>query len=151
MLISMEELIPILQVAVGPVVVISGVGLVLLTLTNRLGRVIDRSRLLTAELRQAPPAEREHIEAQIAILIERGTRLRRSITWALLCALFAALLVIALFVGSLARAGVAWLVSTFFVLSMVSLILSLLDFILDIHQALGALKIELSQAGARDR
>lgn len=150
MLISMEELIPILQVAVGPVVVISGVGLVLLTLTNRLGRVIDRSRLLTAELRQAPTEDRERLEAQIAILMERGTRLRRSITWALLCALFAALLVIVLFVGSLARAGVAWLISAFFVLSMISLILSLLDFILDIHQALGALKIELSQASARD-
>ena len=40
------DLVPILQMAVGPVILISGVGLLLLSMTNRLGRVIDRSRLL---------------------------------------------------------------------------------------------------------
>jgi hypothetical protein len=35
-------MIPVLQVAIGPVILISGVGLLLLTLTNRYGRTIDR-------------------------------------------------------------------------------------------------------------
>jgi hypothetical protein len=37
------ELIPVLQVAIGPVILISGVGLLLLTLTNRFGRAVDRA------------------------------------------------------------------------------------------------------------
>ena len=37
----LHELIPVLQVAIGPVILISGVGLLLLTLTNRFGRIID--------------------------------------------------------------------------------------------------------------
>ena len=39
---SLHELIPVLQVAIGPVILISGVGLLLLTLTNRFRRAIDR-------------------------------------------------------------------------------------------------------------
>ena len=37
---SLEKIIPMLQVAIGPVILISGVGLLLLTMTNRLGRAI---------------------------------------------------------------------------------------------------------------
>jgi hypothetical protein len=48
----LNDLIPVLQVAVGPVILISGVGMLLLTLTNRFGRVIDRSRALADALRK---------------------------------------------------------------------------------------------------
>jgi hypothetical protein len=41
---SLEQIIPELQDAIGPVILISGVGLLLLTMTNRLGRAIDRAR-----------------------------------------------------------------------------------------------------------
>jgi len=55
---SVEELIPVLQTAIGPVILISGIGLLLLTMTNRLGRVIDRARGLSAELLTADDAAR---------------------------------------------------------------------------------------------
>ncbi len=45
-MISIKELIPVLQVAIGPVILISGVGLLLLSMTNRLSRVIERARNL---------------------------------------------------------------------------------------------------------
>ena len=41
---SFEQIIPELQDAIGPVILISGVGLLLLTKTNRLGRAIDRAQ-----------------------------------------------------------------------------------------------------------
>ena len=47
----MKELIPLLQTAIGPVILISGVGLLLLSMTNRFGRIIDRSRILAHEMR----------------------------------------------------------------------------------------------------
>ena len=37
----LTDLVPILQMAIGPVILISGVGLLLLSMTNRLGRAID--------------------------------------------------------------------------------------------------------------
>ena len=47
---SLEQIIPVLRDAIGPVILISGVGLLLLTMTNRLGRAIDRARQLQNEL-----------------------------------------------------------------------------------------------------
>ena len=42
--------IKFLQACITPVAMISGVGLLLLTITNRLGRVVDRTRQLVADL-----------------------------------------------------------------------------------------------------
>ena len=39
-----------LQSCITPVALISGIGLLLLTITNRLGRTIDRTRQLVADL-----------------------------------------------------------------------------------------------------
>jgi len=57
----LQQLIPVIQTAVGPVILISGVGLLLLSMTNRFGRVLDRARLLARELPVAAATEREHL------------------------------------------------------------------------------------------
>jgi hypothetical protein len=41
---SVVQLIRILSASIAPVIVISGVGLLLLSMTNRYGRVIERAR-----------------------------------------------------------------------------------------------------------
>ena len=50
---SLANLIPSLQLSIGPVILISGIGLILLSMTNRFGRVIDRARHLTRDLHGA--------------------------------------------------------------------------------------------------
>ena len=42
--------VQILTASIAPVIVISGVGLLLLSITNRYGRAIDRARLLMRDL-----------------------------------------------------------------------------------------------------
>ena len=42
---TVPELLPILQSSIGPVILISGVGLLLLTLTNRFGRTVSEKPL----------------------------------------------------------------------------------------------------------
>jgi hypothetical protein len=49
---TLDQLIPVLQMAIGPTILISGVGMLLLVMTNRLGRTIDRARHVVAILRQ---------------------------------------------------------------------------------------------------
>jgi hypothetical protein len=41
----LNDLMTTLQLSIGPVILISGVGLILLSMSNRFARVIDRSRL----------------------------------------------------------------------------------------------------------
>ncbi|HEX7809559.1 MAG TPA: DUF2721 domain-containing protein, partial [Thermoanaerobaculia bacterium] len=67
----LEAMLPTLQIAVGPVILISGIGLLLLSMTNRLGRVVDRSRELARENRASLQADRERIPSQLAILMRR--------------------------------------------------------------------------------
>jgi len=95
--VTIAGLIPVLQVAVGPVVLISGAGLLILSLTNRLGRIVDRGRGLASEFREIPESKRPGITKQLEILSHRARLLQRAIIFAVLCVLLAVALVITLF------------------------------------------------------
>ncbi len=142
---SVSELIPVLQVAIGPVILVSGVGLLLLTMTNRLGRVVDRSRILWRELKTTPEADKQPVLAQLRILSSRATLIQRAIMLASVSVLLAAILVIVLFLTAILRLEVAWLISGLFIACMASLIGSLGAFIRDLDQSLVALKLELGE------
>jgi hypothetical protein len=141
----LAELVPILQMAVGPVILISGIGLLLLTMTNRFGRIIDRSRILAEQRRSADERVRRRAEAQVAILWRRAMLVRRAIVLASVSVLGAALLVIVLFVEALTGIEAGWLVVVVFGGSLTALIGSLVAFIQEIDQSLTALKLDLSE------
>jgi hypothetical protein len=90
----LTDLVPILQMAIGPVILISGGGLLLLSMTNRLGRVIDRSRLLAESLRKAAQENQPRITAQLKVLARRARLVQLAIILATLSMLLAAVLVI---------------------------------------------------------
>jgi multidrug efflux pump subunit AcrB len=140
---SLEQIIPELRDAIGPVILISGVGLLLLTMTNRLGRAIDRARQLKTELSRRDEQERQQVLAQVAVIYKRAKMIRLSITLAAMSALFAVGLIIMLFVTALLQWQQGLLVGIIFIASMVSLFASLGAFILDINLSLQALKLEL--------
>ena len=146
----MVDLIPTLQTAIGPVILISGVALLLLTMTNRLGRAIDRARLIGTALAGPEPPARPALEAQLRILWRRAGLIRSAIALATISALLAAGLVIALFFAALLRVEVAWLITLLFIGCMVSLILALGLFLHDINQSLAALRLEMSSHGMDD-
>lgn len=141
--IPIHELIPVLQVAIGPVILISGVGLLLLTLTNRFGRAVDRSRALGREVREVGQEERSRLARQVEILYRRAQVIRLSIIMAALSLLLAAVLIIVLFVTALARLEAAFFIVVLFICCLASLIVSLAAFIRDIQLSLHALRLEL--------
>jgi hypothetical protein len=140
---SLEKIIPMLQVAIGPVILISGVGLLLLTMTNRLGRAIDRARQLTQGLSERSDEKRGQTLAQVSILYRRARMIRLSITLAALSALLASALIITLFLTALLQWEAGLPASLIFIACMGSLFASLLAFIRDINMSLHALKLEL--------
>ena len=93
---SVAQLIPVLQTAIGPTILISGVGLLLLTMTNRLARTIDRTRAVAREL--PDPSAPDHDDARRTTpgSLEAGAPDSLSIALASLSALFAAILIIVL-------------------------------------------------------
>ncbi len=143
----MTHLIPVLQTAIGPVILISGVGLLILSMTNRLGRSVDRARLIGSQMDETTKAQRPPLEAQLRILWKRARVLRAAIALAAGSALAAALLVILIFIAAITGFNAGWLTVVLFTLCMSLLIISLILFIYDINQALAALRLELRTHG----
>jgi len=139
----LNEIVPVLQVAIGPVILISGVGLLLLTMTNRLGRAIDRARNLAGEIGDTPAEKRPPLQAQVAILYRRARILRLSIALSVCSALLAAVLITTLFLTALMNLELGVFICLIFITCMCSLVVSLLLFIYDIQLSLTALKLEL--------
>lgn len=139
-----SQVVPVLSISVGPVILISGVGLLLLSLTNRYGRVIDRARFLGDSLRKSGE-NLQHIREQIGILRQRARLIRASITCAALSVLCASVLVIGIFIGSIAGFSTSGFIVAMFCACLLSLIISLICFLLDINRSLAALDLDLQE------
>jgi hypothetical protein len=139
----LKILVPVLQVAIGPVILISGVGLLLLSMTNRLGRTIDRARQLVEAKRNVLNHDSQRIESQLAILWRRARLQRAAISLSAAAALLASVLIIVLFVDVLFDVQMAFPIAAIFISCMAAIIASLLCFMRDINLALHALALEL--------
>lgn len=140
---TLSQLVPILQLAVGPVILISGVGLLQLSLTNRLGRLIDRARLLSRERTGAVVGNRGHIDAQLAIIDRRAGILQRSITLGALTVLLVSVLILVLFVSALLQLESGLLVIALFGAALCTLIGSTLFFLQEMKLSLEAVRLEI--------
>ena len=133
-----------LQLAVSPVILISAYGLLLLSMTNRLGRAIDRARSLAREGSQAK-------KEQIDIIARRAVWIRRAIVFISLALIAAALLVLVLFVSVHLTIDISPAVLVLFLGSLICLIIGLVYFLVDIFASLHAMQAELQDAAGRER
>ena len=127
-----------LQLAVSPVILISAYGLLLLSMTNRLGRAIDRARLLVRE-----GAAKDD---QIAIVTRRAGWIRSAIVFTTLALIAAGLLVLVLFVSIYLPFNIDPVGAVLFIGSLVSVVVGLGYFIADIYGSLHAMQAELQEA-----
>jgi hypothetical protein len=137
-----NDLVPIYQGAVTPVILISGVGLLLLSMTNRFARVVDRTRARVESMRSSPSSEHPRLLGQLEIMYGRARLLRLAIRLATLSVLTAAVMVITLFLTALLQVEIGRLGAALFIGCLLSLIASLILFLADINRSLAALKLE---------
>jgi len=110
--------------------------MLLLSMTNRLGRAIDRARQLAGAGTPGRPQ-------QVEILVRRARWIRSSILLIVVAIFMVAMLVLFLFASVFVRVDLKVAVSTLFVASLVSLMLSLACLMADIFGALRAMEAEL--------
>lgn len=139
---SVAEIIPILQTAIAPTILISGVGLLLLTMTNRLGRVIDRYRVLLRDIQNATPENRARYDIQLKVLWRRAKLVRLAIALAAASELLASVLIIVIFSVAVTQIEMTWLIGSIFTACMLSLIGSLVAFLWDINLSVASFKHE---------
>lgn len=121
---------------------ISGVGLILLSLTNRLGRTIDRSRLLSSELRQVSGKRKGILVAELKILYRRNKYLKSAMAGIAFSILTSSLLIPVLLIMNLTSLDLSFLGSLLLVLSIGGIIVSAIYLFADVSLSLKALDLE---------
>lgn len=130
----------VIQLAVAPVFLLSGVGAILAVLINRLGRIIDRYRVLEHGSANAG-SEETVAQLEMAILSRRARLIHWAISLCTIGALCICIVVATLFVGSVLRVGVSQLIALMFVCAMLALIAGLLSFLREISLATGSIHV----------
>jgi hypothetical protein len=138
------QLIQILSASIAPVIVISGVGLVLLSMTNRYSHMTDRARELIRDIDDQDDRHRKLLLDQVQIIYRRARVLRLAIILSSASILFVALTVLALFAGQLIGATVDYVSVPCFGLCLLTLVGSLFFFIRDVTISLRALELEIT-------
>jgi|WetSurMetagenome_2_1015567.scaffolds.fasta_scaffold09727_4 hypothetical protein len=132
----------IIQLAVAPVFLITGVGALLTVLTNRLGRIVDRARKLEAILAEEDDAaERAALNQDLATHARRATLVYWAISLCTTCALLVSSVIVALFVGAFLQTNVFNFIVLLFTAAMLSLIGGLVLFLREIYVGITALHI----------
>ncbi len=141
-----SSFLPVIQTAITPVILLSGVGALMLTLTNRMGRIVDRTRTLAGLLHSAAAADRAHLESQLNIMWRRAKLVRVAVTFAGLSMLLSCLLVIGIFIDVMADDDFGLQLVVTFLASAMCLIAALAAFLRDIWMSLWALRLEVERA-----
>ena len=118
----------IIQLAVAPVFLLTAIGTILSALNNRLGRIVDRRRVLEERLRKSLPEGEQPAKEdlyELELLARRISLIYHAIVLAIVCALFICLLVASAFLGVFVTVDIARLIGTLFILAMFALIGSL--------------------------
>jgi hypothetical protein len=130
--------------SIAPVIMISGVGLLLLSMTNRYSRVIDRARDLVKDIDVIQEPQRPQLLLEeLQIIYRRARILRLAIILASFSILFVAVTVLSLFGEQVLGLPVDYFSVPCFGLSLIAFLGALYFFIRDVGVSLTALELSI--------
>lgn len=133
----------VIQLALAPAFLLTGIAGMLNVMTGRLARIIDRGRFLTEQAgpqdttaTDAHGIERNHLE-------KRRYLASAAITSCTLSALLICLVIVALFVKALLGLEIKWVLGVLFTGSTLALVVGLAYFLREVHLATKTVRIML--------
>jgi hypothetical protein len=129
-----------MQLALGPVFLLNGVGILLSMLTARLARIVDRARVLEARLPVAVEDEAAELDRVFKVISRRARLVNRAITLATVALLLVASVVALLFAGAFLTFPTGAVVAVLFVLCMAAVVGALWCFLLEVRISTLALR-----------
>jgi len=130
----------LIQSALAPVFLLSGVGVTLGVMTSRLARAVDRARTLE-ELLTRHPADSRMIHDDLQVLQKRARYLNGAITMCGCSAVLIALVVICLFANAFFGSGFAGTIALLFVGAMLFITGAYIAFLIEVRLATRNLRI----------
>ncbi len=125
-----DDVAHIIQLAVAPVFLLSGVGVTLTLFTNRLARIVDRARRLEDQLAENPHVD---LHEQLSVLSRRARYINSAIALGTVSGLLVTTTVILLFATALLGNNMTLLIAAVFSAAMLTLTASLLYFLVEVR------------------
>tara|TARA_B110000858_G_scaffold195348_1_gene251554 strand:+ start:2164 stop:2634 length:471 start_codon:yes stop_codon:yes gene_type:complete len=123
----------VIQLAVAPVFLLAGIAGLLNVLSIRLGRAVDRVRVVETRLNREPhPDHASLLQAEISALWSRIRLASWSIRMFVAGALVVCLVIVSLFLSELTRLDMSAVIVTFFLGAMFLLIMGLICFLVEV-------------------
>lgn len=130
-----------IQLALAPVFVLVAIGNIMNLLSTRLGRVVDRARILQERYRDTSGLEHDLVVREIRVLDRRIFLIGRAILLMVLSGLTIGLTVVILFLGDFLEWDLPQLTAATFILAISLLMGALMLFLLETREASAALRI----------
>jgi hypothetical protein len=134
----------VLSAAVTPLVLISGVGLILLSLVNRYNHAIDRTR----QLHSTPPENQElylRRQQQVDQMYRRCLILKKSIGYLVMSVACSGIIILLSVIQLVTKVNFDSFKTVFLFIGILTLVISILLFFLDIRLSMKALDLELEK------
>ncbi len=117
-----NDIARVIQLAVAPVFLLTAVATLINALNIRLGRAIDRRRVLLDQITRLAPEALPGVHSELRILFQRIRLVYLAILAAVVGALLVCLVVATAFVGALTAIDISRVVAVLFILSMFAMI-----------------------------
>jgi Flp pilus assembly protein TadB len=137
---ALSDITHTIQLAVAPVFLLSALGTTLSVLTTRLGRIIDRARLLESRFKGLGEEEQRHARTELDGLSRRARLIHGGLTSAVGAALCVCVLITLAFVGYLVDTNLGVMVAVLFIVAMGLFVFSLVSFMREALLSLHSLR-----------
>lgn len=138
---NITDVAHVIQLAVAPAFLLTGIGAILSVLVNRLTRVVDRFRILEQELPQAQGSLLASVQTEMDVLAHRARMVHWAIGLGTSAALFVCVVIATLFIGSIMSLQMPFIIASLFVMAMLALVAGLLCFLREIALAKGSIHV----------
>lgn len=125
----------VIQLAVAPVFLLTAIATMINALNSRLGRIVDRRRVVQERLQRREPGEAKEADREIRNLQRRTRLVYHAIFCAVLAALLVCLVVAGAFLGALLGVDLARTVAALFIAAMLVMIAGLSLFLREVYLA----------------
>lgn len=132
----------VIQVAVAPVFLLSGIGVMLSLLTSRLGSIVERSRFLYERLEVKDEPRAAHFKRELDMLSRRSRWIDRAIALTTIAGLLICLVIAVLFVDYLMTFNLSLPVALLFLAAMLCFIAAFAAFLREVLVATKPLRDE---------
>jgi len=133
-----SDITHVIQLAVAAVFLLTAVGTLLAVLTNRLTRVVDRSRVVEGQLAALDGESLLFARQELQVLARRIRLIYVAIALAVVCAIFICLVIAAAFIGAFVAVELSRVLGLLFILAMFALIVALTIFLREIFLAVSS-------------